>query len=105
VRIPKSYIGQRVELVWRDPCHNRVDTPAGDRSLIPRGYAALATWTEYGILEDITDGVVVICHSIGEDPSHSSERRDALFYTWTHEMLVTKVTILDPRPTAPEATP
>ena len=93
MRIAKHYLGQIVELKWIDPTTNRVAV-----SKLPKGHAVLASWTEYGKVFDITDGVVIIAHSIGVEPMDTD---DEVCYTSIPEDVIESITILTPAlPTA-----
>ena len=63
MRLPRSVIGQYVELVWRDP--GMLGRILLEKA--PKGLDGLATWTERGVIDDITDGIVRLIHSIGID--------------------------------------
>lgn len=61
---------------------------------VPRGEQALATWIEYGVIGDITDGIVRIDHSQGENPPLDHDRGREVMSTWVHEALVEQITEL-----------
>ena len=87
MRIGKQYLGQVVELEWVDPTFSRTVT-----SKLPRGKLALASWKEYGKVFDVTDGVVIIAHSIGKEPLDPD---DDVCYTAIPEEIVLGITILE----------
>ena len=98
MRIAKHYLGQIVELKWIDPTTNRVAV-----SKLPKGHAVLASWTEYGKVFDITDGVVIIAHSIGVEPMDTD---DEVCYTSIPEDVVESIIILTPAlPVPPSKVP
>lgn len=66
MRINKKFIGQFVEVSWKDPSSDTVDVIEGQ---FPRGNSALAGWKERGVLIDLTDGVLTIQHSVCEIPN------------------------------------
>lgn len=92
VRVPRSAIGKCVEVTWRDPNFGR-----GDIDKLVKGRAALATWKEYGIVHDITDGVVLIAHSYGQNVGQTEP--DELARTAVDEAMIEGVTVLVPEPT------
>ena len=61
-----------------------------------KGRHALSTWREYGIILDVTDGVVLIGHSAasmaGSDPSVTDE----IAYTPVPESIIEKITVFEP---------
>jgi hypothetical protein len=90
VKVPRSYEGRLVALKWVDP----VD---GDRLEIdkaPTGMKALASWIEYGKIDDISEGVVRIRHAEAFDAG-SSEPSEAMF-GYVHEALIIDITLLEP---------
>lgn len=75
MKISKSYIGKAVKITWKDP------TGCGERELIEKakkGQAALAKWDEYGFVDDVSDGVVRIRHSVAYSAGES-EPDEAIF--------------------------
>ena len=60
--IDRALIGRAVRITWRDA--NYADGPLAP---LLTGRAALATWTEYGVIHDITEGVVLLAHSYSRD--------------------------------------
>lgn len=91
MKIHKSYIGKFAEIVWMDPTFQRLDT---DKVL--KGRAALSTWREYGVIKDITDGVVAIVHSAAIVAGNSGEIADEVAYTAIPEVLIEKLTLFQP---------
>lgn len=86
MKIPRKYLGQYVEIEWLDPFQDTYDVIRGD---FPKGRASLGRWKERGVLVDITDGVLVVQHSIcklGEQESWHA--------THTVEDLVTSIKAL-----------
>ena len=87
MRITARYLGKPVRLVWRDPiasCRMSLDR-------VPKGAQALASWTEYGVVGDITDGIVRVDHSQGENPPLDNDRGHEVMSTWIHEALVENI--------------
>jgi hypothetical protein len=58
MKVPKAYVGKYVSLQWMDPTFTRVEL-----NELKKGREALSTWQEYGVVHDITDGVVFIINS------------------------------------------
>ena len=73
MKVGRQYLGKVVEIRWRDPgCYLRQEAHE-----LRSGLAALALWKEYGVVDDVTDGVVRIVHSAGHDPNNVvTERAD-----------------------------
>ena len=89
MKVTKAYLGKHVEVVWLDPL-GALREPV-DKA--PKGRAALGEWTEYGVIDDLTDGVVRVIHSRVRNPG--SPEYDEISYTVVPEELVTKITILE----------
>ncbi len=92
MKVPRSYIGKVVEIVWRDP-------HGGDRmpvEKLPTGYNALSTWWEYGVVDNITDGIVRLYHSRSENPPYERERDEERVPSFVHEDLIAKITVYEP---------
>lgn len=92
MKISSKYIGRVVRIVWLDPAGpERMPV-----SKAPKGRAALAHWTEYGIVDDITEGVIRLKQSEAKDGSGQPDPDDEGSFSWTLEDLVTEITILVP---------
>jgi hypothetical protein len=94
VKVPRGAIGQMVEVIWRDPASS------GKRVSVrraPKGMAALAVWKERGVIDDVTDGIARIVHSLAHDPPGDPEPEDEIMATWVPEALIESITIYDPR--------
>ena len=92
MKVGRQFLGKICEVVWRDPV-------AGGRmrlDLAPKGEAALATWREFGVLGDLTDGILRVDHSQGENPPGDIDRGYEVFSTYIHEALVERITVLVP---------
>ena len=97
MKIPRSVIGKMAEVTWRDPCQVNVKSHTADRSDVPKGMAALAIQKEYGAIDDVTDGVLRIVHSWGQDsPLVRDDRSDDFRLTYVHEALIEKVVYYEP---------
>ena len=92
MRVPRQLLGKFVEITWRDP--TGMTRQVLDKA--PKGRAALATWREYGVIDDITDGVVRIVHSAGSDPQTAPETTDEICYSAIDEALVERVRVFEP---------
>ena len=92
MNVPKRLIGRVVSIQWADPNNAR-----GDIETMKKGRAALATWTEFGTLHDITDGVVIIAHSYAAQPGTMVP--DEIQRTAVPEDLIEKVTVFQEEPT------
>jgi len=103
VKVSRGHLGKYVEITWRDPgaakVRSREFTSHAD---IPKGWAALATWQERGILDDVTDGVARIVHSQGRDPGHVDDPADEFYITWVPEALIEAVKVFEPIAALPE---
>lgn len=96
MKIGRQYLGRVCEVVWRDPKWDRVvSVDTNNRSDIPRGMAALARWREYGVIDDITEGVIRIVHSAGDCAGRNPASTDADEYvcTWVPEALVETIRV------------
>lgn len=87
MKISKSLIGHEVKLTWKDPAGGRIDMDKAQK-----GREALATWVEYGMIDDVTDGVVRFIQSKG----YSSGRPDPDegMFGWVPEELIEKCELL-----------
>ena len=101
MKIPRGLIGKLVELVWRDPCTAHVKSHARDGSDIPRGRAILAYQTERGRITDVTEGVVRLEHTRGEDSPLTPDPSTDLSCTWIVEDLIESLTVYEPVPVGP----
>ena len=91
MKVGRQYLGKVIQLTWRDPGTQRVPL---HQAL--KGRDALAMWDEYGLVDDITDGVVRIIHSSGKDPG--ARDVDEIAYTVVDESLVEKIVVYEPVP-------
>lgn len=89
MKIPKSYIGKEVRLTWRDP----ITSERMDLSKAPKGLAALATWRERGVIDDITEGVVRFVQSEAYSPGKNEP--DEAIIGWVVEDLITDCQIME----------
>lgn len=83
MKIAKHLIGKVVCIVWEDP------TGGGERLHIEKarkGRAALARWREYGVIDDITDGVVRFRQS--EATTAGDTEPDEAIFGWVPEDLI-----------------
>lgn len=93
MKVGKNYLGKVVEVQWRDP------TSGGRRAHLseaPVGRAALATWREYGVVDNITDGIIRIVHSAGADPGLPPESTDEIMWTVVPEELIERIRVFEP---------
>jgi len=88
VNVPKRLVGATVRVTWADP-----NTWRGDIRDLVRGRAALATWREYGEVIDVTDGVVLLAHSIAQSPGKGD---DEVQRTAVPEALIESLVVLVP---------
>lgn len=91
MKVPKAYLGRVVSLQWMDPTFTRVELPSP-----LKGREALSTWLEYGMIDDITDGVVRIVHSSAR--KCGSDETDELAFTGIPEALIERITLYEPQP-------
>ncbi len=90
MKIGKNYLGRYVELVWRDPGSARVKAP------VRCGRAALATWKERGVVDNIDEGVIRLAHSEAAEPGALAA--DEWMYSWIPEELIEAIVIFAPAP-------
>ena len=101
MKVGKQYIGKVVEVQWADPNYLRRELHE-----VKRGRLALATWREYGIVYDVSDGVVMILHSfsyesgrpmlLSDGPETAMKGLDELARTAVQEDLIEKITVFEP---------
>jgi hypothetical protein len=85
MKVPKAYVGSAVKVTWRDP----ISMARKELWEVPTGMDALATWVEYGVLDDLTDGVLRIVHSEGFTSGKGV--KDEICYTAVWEVLVVDI--------------
>lgn len=97
MRVPRSYIGKMIEATWRDPYTAMISCQPEQ---IPKGIAGLAVRKERGIIQDISDGVVLINHSDGHSPTMPDVARADVDYqlTWVQETLIEEIELFAPVP-------
>ena len=88
MNIPKRLIGQLVEITWKDP-----NSARGPILHAKVGREALATWREYGVVHDITDGVVLLAHSYASGPGEPIDKPDEMERTAIHEDFIEKLVV------------
>ena len=91
MNVPKKLIGRLVEVIWKDP-----NSARGPIEHAKVGRTALATWREFGIVHDITDGVVLVAHSYAASPGDPIEHPDEMERTAIHEDFIEKITVYTP---------
>ena len=92
MKVPKSYLGKIVEITWRDPYE-------GERMSLrnaPKGFQALATWVEYGVIDDITDGIIRLYHSKAVNPPYVATDQVEIVPSFLHEALIETIRVLEP---------
>lgn len=94
MKIGSKYLGKEVRITWRDP----VSSERLDIAKARKGRAALASWVERGIIDDITDGVVRFIQSEAISPGDTVA--DEAVFGWVPEELIEKCEIM-----VPEVTP
>jgi hypothetical protein len=87
MRVPKHHVGKEVRITWRDPI-STVERFELDKA--PKGTAALATWVERGVIDDITEGVVRFRMS----EAYSEGVLDEATFGWVPEDLIEKCEIM-----------
>jgi hypothetical protein len=92
VKITRALVGKVVEISWEDPV---ADTARVDLDRVVKGRAGLARWREFGTIYDVTDGVVILMHSLGYSPG--SVVPDEGFHTKIVDDLITEVKVLEPQ--------
>lgn len=90
MNVPRKLIGAEVRLTWKDPTAGR-----GPIHGMLEGKDALATWTEYGKIWSIKDGVVILARGIGTSPSE--EKPDELERTAVQETVIEELVVLVPQ--------
>jgi hypothetical protein len=83
-----------VEIQWMDPCWQRVSLVES-----PKGRAALATWVERGVIYDVTDGVVIIQHSLAAHIGKPISEPDEHAFTPIPESLIERIVVYAELPT------
>jgi hypothetical protein len=68
----------------------------GPLMALKKGRASLATWKEYGVVYDITEGVLLLAHSLAVEAGGFIETPDEIERTAIPESLIEKITLFDP---------
>ena len=89
MNVPRRLIGRTVEVTWRDPNFGR-----GQLDKLVVGRDALATWKEYGVNHDVTEGVVLVAHSYGQDVGAPAP--DEIARTAIDESLIEAIVVFTP---------
>lgn len=105
MKLTKAWIGKEARVLWWDPRYDRVTSHSPkDHRDVPRGRAALARWTCYGLVEDITDGVLMLRKGMGEDPPGDQDPSHECEYDWIPEDLIISLTEMSPGAVTGEGT-
>lgn len=94
MKVSKNVIGKVVEVTWMDPNWDRVVTLAE----MKKGREALATWKEYGVAYDLTDGVLLIAHSLASQAGkpHPPGHTDEVCRSAIPEVLIESLVVYEP---------
>ncbi len=93
MRVKRELLGKRVEVTWLDPIG--VVRQNVELAQTRRGHAGLAKWIEFGLLDDITDGVLRVVHSMGISPGEAAV--DEVSYTLVPEDRIITLFVLEPQ--------
>ena len=66
IKISKSLIGKSCRIRWRDPYRFSTDNEIEFRTQL-EGWNSMPVWTEYGVIDNITDDVVRVIISQAEN--------------------------------------
>ena len=92
MKVKRDLIGKDVRIIWRDPVSDH-EKLVSLKEPLKKGRAALATWIERGVIDDITEGVVrllvAVTYSAGED------RPDEALVGWIPEELIDEIEIAE----------
>ena len=95
MKLSKALLGKEVRVTWKDPRSARVKSvyPDTHRDIL-RGRQTLATWTERGMVEDITEGVLHLQQGIAIDPPLETDQSHEIVYSIIPEELIESVVVL-----------
>ena len=103
MKISKALVGKQVRLTWKDPRNvHLVSKFPQTHQDIQRGRQTLATWTEWGRVEDITEGVVHLCQGLAVDPPLETDQQHELTLSIIPEELIEVVVVLLDSPEQPQ---
>lgn len=91
MKVGRQFLGKYVELTWKDPVgmtRKGLDCPEN------KGWAALATWVERGLIDDMTDGVIRVRH--GDSFYPGKDTPDEAAFTHVPESLIQKIVVFEP---------
>lgn len=91
MKVGRHYIGVRVTVKWHDPMQENYKVAEA-----PVGLKALAVWEEEGVIDDITEGVVRVRHSVGYNPPNHDVPDEAL-YTYIVDDLIDEIIEYEPK--------
>jgi hypothetical protein len=100
MKLTKSVVGKVVRITWHDPRTMRLTSHfPDDHRDVPKGRRALAEWVEYGLVEAIDEGVLLLRQSMAHDPPGETNPTHELQYSVVPEDLIDVIAILneDPR--------
>ena len=91
MKVSKAFLGKVCQITWLDPIS---ENERNEIDKAPKGKAALAKWVEYGVIDDLSDGVVRFQHSVAFGPL--DHRPDEALFGWIPEDLIETIIILVP---------
>ena len=99
MKLSRALVGKQVRIVWKDPRTARLVSkfPDTHRDIV-RGRQTLATWTEWGLVEDITEGVLHLRQGCAVDPPLETDQQHEVQLSIVPEELIEAVAILVDEP-------
>ena len=95
MKLSRSLLGKIVRITWKDPRSARVKShyPNTHQDIV-RGRASLATWSEYGVVEDVTEGVLHLQQSLAIDPPLETDQQHEVILSIVPEELIEAIVVL-----------
>ncbi len=97
MRVPRSFVGKEVRVEWADTQISRIESTDPSHADVPKGRAALARYWEWGVVDDVSEGVVRMYHSLGKTSGITGESEETLYYSWILEDNIEKIVELEPK--------